>query len=354
MQIEYGVWDHFERRSGVSTQQQYAEKIDFVRRAEALGFSYYHIAEHHLTPLDLAPSPSVFLAALAQATSRIRLGSGVLCLPLYHPVRLVQELCMLDNLSGGRLDIGVGRGIRATEHQWFGVAQDEVQGRFNETLAIMLDAFTTGRIDHHGTYYNFDGLTLDVQPLQQPHPPLWYAGGAETAGQYGFNFLGRTSSDINRYWRLFREDGGKAGRVNTHLAAPMGAITRHLVIRENYEAAERIARRAWPEYEAHFFAMFVLVNREGGAAPLGRTRTSVLDEALQNDRRVVAGTPSIVRERLEEWLSELDSDLPAITFAPAVQWGDIDHDEAVESLELLAEVMKGLQSHTTVPAQRVQ
>src|SRR6266540_5574564 len=115
MNIDFGVWDHFERRSGAPVYQQYAEKIEFVREAERLGFGQYHIAEHHLTPLDLAPSPSVFLAALAQATSRIRLGTGVYCLPLYHPVRLVQELCMLDNIAEGRLDIGVGRGIRATE-----------------------------------------------------------------------------------------------------------------------------------------------------------------------------------------------------------------------------------------------
>ena len=343
MNIDFGVWDHFERRSDAPAHQQYAEKIEFVREAEHLGFSHYHIAEHHLTPLDLAPSPSVFLAALAQATSRIRLGTGVYCLPLYHPVRLVQELCMLDNIAGGRLYIGVGRGIRATEHEWFGVPQAEVQGRFDEMLDIISGAMSTGRIDHHGAYYNYEGLKLDVLPVQQPHPPLWYAGGAETAGRRGFNFLGRSPADVSRFWQLWHENRGQPGRINSHLATPRIAITRHVVIRERFEDAERIARRSWPEYEAHFFATSVLVNRDGGATPLQRARTSVLEEALQNDSRVIAGTPAMVRERLDEWLARLD-DMPSLTFAPAVQWGDISHNEAVESLNLLAGVLSDLRS----------
>src|SRR5215217_53450 len=77
MQVEFGIWDHFERRPGITPAVQYQEKIRLVQEAERLGFGHYWVAEHHLSPLDLAPSPSVFLAALAQATSRIRIGTGV-------------------------------------------------------------------------------------------------------------------------------------------------------------------------------------------------------------------------------------------------------------------------------------
>ena len=119
MALEFGIWDHFEQQDAerVPLTQQYAERLELIVEAERLGFSRYHIAEHHFTPLDMAPSPNVFLAAVARETSRIRLGSMVMCLPLYHPVRLLQEICMLDHLSEGRLEPGVGRGVRDIEHQ---------------------------------------------------------------------------------------------------------------------------------------------------------------------------------------------------------------------------------------------
>ena len=136
MQLEFGVWDHFEQQDPdvVPLQQQYEERIQYVVEAERLGFGRYHVAEHHLTPLDMAPSPTVFLAAVARHTSRIRLGSMVLCLPLYHPVRLIQEICMLDQLSGGRFEPGVGRGVRDVEHEWFGLDPMQSRERYKETL----------------------------------------------------------------------------------------------------------------------------------------------------------------------------------------------------------------------------
>src|SRR5262245_24877628 len=137
MDINFGIWDHFERRKDVSVQQQYAEKIKLLQEAERLGFFGYHIAEHHLTPLDLAPSPNVFLAAVAQATTNIHFGSMVYILPLYHPVRLVQEICMLDNLSGGRLEVAIGRGVRPVEHEWFENDPGEARDETDELLDII-------------------------------------------------------------------------------------------------------------------------------------------------------------------------------------------------------------------------
>src|SRR5579875_2748530 len=142
MQIEFGLWDHFENRRGVEPEEQYQQKIALLQAAERLGYSCYHIAEHHLSPLDMAPSPNVFLAALAQATTRLHIGTMVYILPLYNPVRLVQEICMLDNLSGGRLEVGVGRGARAVEHEWFGVDPDEARPQNEEMLNVLVSAMT--------------------------------------------------------------------------------------------------------------------------------------------------------------------------------------------------------------------
>src|ERR671938_206661 len=140
MGLEFGLWDHFEQQDPerVPLTRQYEERIQLIVEAERLGFSRYHVAEHHLTPLDLAPSPIVYLSALAQRTTRIRLGSMVLCLPLYHPVRLIQEICMLDHLSGGRFELGVGRGVRDVEHEWYGLDPMQSRARYKETLDVVV------------------------------------------------------------------------------------------------------------------------------------------------------------------------------------------------------------------------
>jgi alkanesulfonate monooxygenase SsuD/methylene tetrahydromethanopterin reductase-like flavin-dependent oxidoreductase (luciferase family) len=336
MQVQFGIWDHFERRPGVPVAQQFREKIALVQEAERLGFTHYWVAEHHMSPLDLAPSPSLFLAALAQATSSIRIGAAVYILPLYHPLRLVQELCMLDNIAGGRLDVGVGRGVRAIEHEWFGVARDEVRARHEETLAILVNALSTGDMAYEGRFHRFGPLPLDVLPVQRPYPPLWYAGGVETAARGGFNLLTRSAAEAARYYQLFEEARELPDRVNGHLDGPQAAITRHVVVRESYDEAVAIARRSWPVFESHWFATPIALSEDGRPAPQQPSAGGFdFDDALATDRRLIVGTPAMVRERLLTWRDELQ-DGRDFYFTPAVQWGDISTPEAIETLALLA------------------
>jgi alkanesulfonate monooxygenase SsuD/methylene tetrahydromethanopterin reductase-like flavin-dependent oxidoreductase (luciferase family) len=334
--MEFGFWDHFEHRPGVPLNEQYAEKVQLIVEAERLGFTYFQVAEHHCSPLAIAPSPSVFLAAAAQATSTIRIGTGVYCLPMYHPIRLVQEICMLDQISNGRLDVGVGRGIRAIEHEWFGIPQEEAAPRYHEVLDILVQGLTHGSITYHGQFFDFDEVPIDVEPYQKPHPPLWYAGGTENAGRGGFNFLCRGTDDVVRYWELWDETRQRPDRMNAHLEHRVAAITRHVVVRETYEDAVAVARRSWPTFEAHWFSTPVRLTEEG--APVPREQMGVgedFDEALRRGKRLIVGTPAIVRETLEQWCEEVDG-TPGFDFMPAIQWGDITTDEAMETLSLLA------------------
>jgi alkanesulfonate monooxygenase SsuD/methylene tetrahydromethanopterin reductase-like flavin-dependent oxidoreductase (luciferase family) len=345
MQVEFGIWDHFENR-GSDAVAQFADKIALIQAAERLGFAQYQVAEHHLSPLTLAPSPSVFLAAVAQATSRIRIGAGVYCLPLYHPVRLVQELCMLDNISGGRLEFGVGRGIRAAEHDWFGVPQDEVKPRFDEVLAIVTGAMTTGRLSHEGRYYRIDDVALDLLPVQRPYPAIWYAGDAETAGNTGFHFLTRNVAHAQRYWQLWQESSGRPGRYNAHLPAPRVAMTRPVVVRRSEAEALAIARRAWAAFESHWFATPVLLNSDGRAVSFNGPGSAArdFDTMMREEDNLVIGTPEQVGERFAGWTRQL-AGLPNLMISPAVQWGDISHAEARETLALVAaEVMPAVVS----------
>ena len=107
--MEFGVFDHLDR-SDTALADFYEDRLAIVEAYDRAGFYAYHLAEHHSTPLGMAPSPSVFLSAVAQRTRRLRFGPLVYAMPLHHPLRLIEEICMLDQMSGGRLEIGFGRG----------------------------------------------------------------------------------------------------------------------------------------------------------------------------------------------------------------------------------------------------
>jgi alkanesulfonate monooxygenase SsuD/methylene tetrahydromethanopterin reductase-like flavin-dependent oxidoreductase (luciferase family) len=130
--MKFGLFDHFDANDR-PVSRQYAERIDFVAAAERAGFYCYHVAEHHATPLNMAPVPGIFLGALAQATSKIRLGPLGYLLPLYSPLRLIEEICILDQMSEGRLDVGVGRGISPFELKYHHVDPATSRGLFSNS-----------------------------------------------------------------------------------------------------------------------------------------------------------------------------------------------------------------------------
>src|SRR5207302_6847572 len=115
-ELGFGVFDHIERTSGSpNLEELYQERLRLLKAYDQAGIWGYHLAQHHQTPLGMAPSPNLFLAAAAQHTRHLRLGTAVYLLPFYSPLRLIEEICMLDHLSGGRLEIGVGAGVSPFE-----------------------------------------------------------------------------------------------------------------------------------------------------------------------------------------------------------------------------------------------
>jgi len=115
--MEFGVFDHLDRGS-LPLRDYYEARLELIEAYDRAGFHAYHVAEHHATPLGMAPSPSIFLAAAAQRTRRLRLGTLVYALPLHHPLRMIEEICLLDHLSRGRLDMGFGRGSSPIELEY--------------------------------------------------------------------------------------------------------------------------------------------------------------------------------------------------------------------------------------------
>src|ERR1700733_3874433 len=150
--MKFGVFDHLDR-DNQPLGDYYRARLEIIEAYDRLGFHAYHVAEHHSTPLGMAPSPSVFLSAVAQRTRRLRFGPMVYALPLYHPLRMIEEICMLDQMSGGRLEIGFGRGSSPTELIYYGQNPEDAQAIYAEALELVVKGLTQRSLTFHGKFF---------------------------------------------------------------------------------------------------------------------------------------------------------------------------------------------------------
>src|SRR3954471_22535093 len=171
-ELAFGLFDWIDAAPGRTPGEVYEGRLRLLAEADRGEFAVYHLAEHHGTPLGLAPSPAVFLAAAARATERIRLAPTTFIVPLYDPLRLVQEIGMLAQLSGGRLEIGVGKGSSPHEAAMYGLTPPQAADRFEELMPVILEAMETGVFRRPGL--GGEPIPLHVPVRQRPHPPLWY------------------------------------------------------------------------------------------------------------------------------------------------------------------------------------
>ena len=192
--MKFGIFDYIDWRDE-PLARIFDDRFALLRAAEEYGFYGYHVTEHHSTPLSSTPSPTVFLAAAARETSRIRLGALLFLLPLYNPLRLLEELCVLDHLCHGRLDIGVGRGISPHEFDALGYDYGKSDSMYEDALAVLVKGLSDEVLNHQGPHYRYDNVPMVWRPLQKPHPPLWYglrsAEGHVRPARYGMHEIGR-------------------------------------------------------------------------------------------------------------------------------------------------------------------
>ncbi|MFS8116764.1 LLM class flavin-dependent oxidoreductase, partial [Rhizobium jaguaris] len=174
--LTFGIFDHLDD-NGCDIAQQYSDRLRLAEACDGLGFYAYHLAEHHCTPHGRGPSPNLFLSSVAQRTRWIRIGPLVMLLPLYHPLRAFEEICMLDQLSGGRVEVGIGRGSLPIELSYFGMCADAAPGCYAEASEILLNAMRGGTLSHKGQHFELSNIPLTLKPHQSPHPPMWIATG---------------------------------------------------------------------------------------------------------------------------------------------------------------------------------
>ncbi len=168
----FSIVDHYPVELSRTTQQFYEELLEQAEAAESLGFDSFWVAEHHFHEYGAVPRPPIWMAAAAQRTKRIKLGSAVVVLPFDNPLRIAEDYAMVDILSGGRLMLGVGSGYLKHEFEGFGINPEEKRARFDEALEVILKAWSGERFSFEGQYNHVKDVQLNTVPLQRPHPPV--------------------------------------------------------------------------------------------------------------------------------------------------------------------------------------
>jgi len=342
--LRFGVFDHLERIPGTPLPELFRQRLELVKLADEGGITGYHLAEHHGCELCMAPNQESFLSAVAAVTTRLRIGPLVKCLPLHAPLSLIQDICILDNLSGGRLDYGVGRGVAPSEHAFFGHSWQEDRQRFDETLDIVVQGLRTGKIDSEGRKF-FDFPTIDVamEPAQTPNPPFWYPGDPKTAGSRGMACVtfARVTADLRqRYLTAWESNKDELGRVDAPGQRPLIGNAEVVAIADSAESAREIVMRAQSGLgrrirQAHEYDQRVIPPDELEAA-LGTRRFLQgrrPGDAAVPGPQVPAGTVEMVRENYLAYAEEGNCDYVLLQLPT----GDMTHLEAMHTLERFCE-----------------
>jgi alkanesulfonate monooxygenase SsuD/methylene tetrahydromethanopterin reductase-like flavin-dependent oxidoreductase (luciferase family) len=171
--MRFGFFDQLPCADGFTEAQRYRDILAQMELGDRLGFDTVWLGELHFSrAFSILASPLMVLAAAAQRTRRIRLGTAVTLLPLHNPVKIAEDAATADILSTGRLELGIGRGTAPLHYAGYGIAQDESRERFDEALDFILEAWASERFSYHGKYFRADGLSVIPRPLQRPHPPV--------------------------------------------------------------------------------------------------------------------------------------------------------------------------------------
>jgi alkanesulfonate monooxygenase SsuD/methylene tetrahydromethanopterin reductase-like flavin-dependent oxidoreductase (luciferase family) len=337
----FGLFDHIEGIPGDAPRKIFMDRLDFIRQAEDAGFASFHLAEHHGTDLSMAPNQDVFVAAASQITDSIRLGPMVKLLPMHHPTQVVEDLCVLDQLTNGRLDYGVGRGAVPVEHAWHGGDFRSARERFVDYLGIIADALRSGEVSSENSeYLDFPTMPLTTRPLQETIP-FYYPGNPVTAGRYGMHLVmaGPVTQDVyDAYHEAWERHKGDRIRLDGPNSEPTITTTMLIAIDEDEGKAVEIAQRGMDglqrrTFATHRFDQLIIgpEEQEAALAPLKH-----IQAGLQEAVKFGAGTPSQLADRMASMLEPGLIDR-LVLMTPT---GDITMAESRKTLELFATEVK--------------
>lgn len=332
MTLRFGIFDWIEA-SGRPPAEVYEHKLELAAAADRAGFHAFLVAEHQGTPLSIDGSPSVLLSAIFQRTKTLRAGALTFCLPWYHPYRFHSEVCMLDQLSRGRLELGVGRGVSPIESKIFNLnSVEESREKYRQVIDAFFSAASSESMSVNGV-----DAEVHVKPYQRPYPPLWFPSsnkeGIDFTARHGYHtaFIGKHADCkplFERYREVWEKHRNDPGRHNAHVAQPFLARTQHLVIADTDAEAEKIGLAAYKAWDSHIHHL----TRKIGRPDVHKTTPFDEDSA----QRLVAGSPRTALEKLQEMLRATTANYLLCVFS----FGDLAPEHAMRSLELFAKEVK--------------
>ncbi len=345
--MRVGLFDHLELAGDRPLATQFDERLEFAAAADRAGFYCLHVAEHHSSPLNMVPAPGVYLAAVARATRSMRLGPLVYLLTLYTPLKLAEEICMLDHLSRGRLEVGVGRGVSPFELDYHRIDHAESREIFFEAFDCLKTALGGDRFSHRGRYFSYDDVPMPLRPLQDPFPPFWYgsssAVGASWAGAQGLHFVANgpvafARKNLDAYRAGLDERGAAAQPKAAFGGGAAVGLLRHVVVAETDADARRIAKPALDHHAGNLHWL----RRRHANDPLAARLVVPHGETFEEwdaARMVIAGAPDLVRDELAAQISE--TGINYLVVYPF--FGTMSLADALRSLDLFSsEVMPAL------------
>jgi probable F420-dependent oxidoreductase len=320
-----GVWYDFRNpaRWRVPWPQLYQETLDQASYAEQLGFSSIWLSEHHFSEEGYLPALMAMLGALAERTSRARLGTAVLLAPLHHPLRLAEDFAVIDQLSGGRLDVGLAPGYKPDEFAVLGVPKKERGARTDETIEILQRAWCGEPFSYAGRHFQFENVVIGPPPVQQPGPPIWVGGNslaaARRAARHGVYFMPDSGAGVDLY---------DAYRDQLPAAAWPPRLATNRVL---FAAASR--EEAWEICGPHFLYQFNAYRQWFASAGDDDTHGAELtDPSVLSAEHYFVGTP-------DDILAAIQASQQRLGYQELVFWArppGLPIEQSTASLELIA------------------
>ena len=305
--MQFGVLQFFswpERR--VALETVYERALERIAIMDQTGYDAVWLAEHHFSSFSVCPSVHIMGTYVAARTKNLRIGTAVSLAAMYHPLRLAEEVALLDVLSGGRVNWGAGRGFDPTEFRVFDVEPEESASRFRENVEIVLEAWTQDKVTYHGSHYDFEEVEVLPKPLQRPTPPVWVAATSPTALEWaaekGHTILmdpHSSHAEIGRKREAYRQSLEANGHSIEGRTIP---VARLLALAETHEAAVEVARAGarWT-VGAYGAPLKKALGVSGETHEVDRVEHYVNDVIL-------AGTPDEVVDQLTELREEISLD----------------------------------------------
>ncbi len=311
----------------------YRQRLSDIKLAEELDYAYYFTSELHFTPNFRNPAASVWLAAVSQATSKIRIGAMAYTLPVASPTGLAEEITMLDWLSDGRIEVGLGLGHRIEELEGLGVDPAERVPIFQERAAVLQALWTGGQVTVNSDTTTIRGVSMFPTPKQDPSPPLWFAGSdpdaATWVGSIGFSLaLGfKKSAELLPAAKAFRQAVNARAAAEPARVLPREgrlALMRQLYLSETDESAiEEMSNDLYALYQ----------HNAGSDRPLPpRDEARRVIESMIQDEIFIAGSPESVANQLRSLREALGFDV----FLANVYANGISQDRVERSIRLLS------------------